>query len=148
MQNPSTENHQPEVFLSSPGVGDGQGGLVCCDSWGRKESDTTEQLNWLTDWWADCCLCWTWLFACILCSGHEGQCSLPSLLALTTLTSCHEFCSPGPSKCVHSCLIEPLTVLITCTSFSCLLPLLSLPSLLFFSIVCFSLFGLWFSSTT
>ena len=27
------------------GVGDGQGGLTCCDSWGRKESDTTEQLN-------------------------------------------------------------------------------------------------------
>ena len=26
-------------------VGDGQGGLVCCDSWGRKESDTTEWLN-------------------------------------------------------------------------------------------------------
>ena len=28
------------------GVGDGQGGLACCDSWGRKESDTTEPLNW------------------------------------------------------------------------------------------------------
>ena len=28
------------------GDGDGQGGLVCCDSWGRKESDTTERLNW------------------------------------------------------------------------------------------------------
>ena len=28
------------------GVGDGQGGLVCRGSWGRKESDTTEQLNW------------------------------------------------------------------------------------------------------
>ena len=27
------------------GVGDGQGGLACCDSWGRKESDTTEPLN-------------------------------------------------------------------------------------------------------
>ena len=27
------------------GVGDGQGGLACCDSWGCKESDTTEQLN-------------------------------------------------------------------------------------------------------
>ena len=27
------------------GVGDGQGGLACCDSWGRKESDTTERLN-------------------------------------------------------------------------------------------------------
>ena len=29
-----------------PGVGDGQGGLACCDSWGRKKSDTTEQLIW------------------------------------------------------------------------------------------------------
>ena len=28
------------------GVGDGQGGLVCCDSWGHKESDTTERLIW------------------------------------------------------------------------------------------------------
>ena len=28
------------------GVGDGWGGLACCDSWGRKESDTTERLNW------------------------------------------------------------------------------------------------------
>ena len=27
------------------GVGDGQGGLACCGSWGHKESDTTEQLN-------------------------------------------------------------------------------------------------------
>ena len=27
-------------------VGDGQGGLVCCDSWGCKESDTTERLIW------------------------------------------------------------------------------------------------------
>jgi len=32
-------------FGWTPGVGDGQGGLVCCHSWGRKESDTTEQLN-------------------------------------------------------------------------------------------------------
>ena len=29
----------------APGVGVGQGGLVYCDSWGRKESDTTERLN-------------------------------------------------------------------------------------------------------
>ena len=34
-------------FELTPGVGDGQGGLACCDSWGRKESDTTERLNWL-----------------------------------------------------------------------------------------------------
>ena len=35
----------------TPGPGDGQGGLACCDSWGLKESDTTERLNW-TDWTA------------------------------------------------------------------------------------------------
>ena len=29
----------------TPGDGDGQRGLGCCDSWGRKESDTTERLN-------------------------------------------------------------------------------------------------------
>ena len=33
-------------FEWTPGDGDGQGGLACCDSWGRKESDTTERLNW------------------------------------------------------------------------------------------------------
>ena len=33
----------------APGVGDGQGGLACYGSWGRKKSDTTERLNW-TDW--------------------------------------------------------------------------------------------------
>ena len=32
-------------FGRSPGVSDGQGGLVCCDSWGHKESDTTERLK-------------------------------------------------------------------------------------------------------
>ena len=30
-------------------IGDGQGNLACCSPWGCKESDTTEQLNWLTD---------------------------------------------------------------------------------------------------
>ena len=29
----------------TPGDGDGQGGLACCDSWGRKELDMTERLN-------------------------------------------------------------------------------------------------------
>ena len=33
-------------FGWTPGVGDGQGGLACCGSWGRKELDTTERLNW------------------------------------------------------------------------------------------------------
>ena len=30
----------------TPGVGDGQGGLACCNSWGHKESDRIERLNW------------------------------------------------------------------------------------------------------
>ena len=30
----------------TPGVGDGQGGLACCDSWGHQELDMTEWLNW------------------------------------------------------------------------------------------------------
>ena len=44
-------HHQLDAheFERTPGVCDGQGGLACCDSWGRKESDTTEQLNW-TEW--------------------------------------------------------------------------------------------------
>ena len=37
------DGHESEWTL---GVGDGQGALVCCDSRGRKESDTTERLNW------------------------------------------------------------------------------------------------------
>ena len=39
-----------------PGVGDGQGGLACCNSWGRKEWDTTEWLNWTENrvWYKKC----------------------------------------------------------------------------------------------
>ena len=32
-------------FGQTPGAGDGQGDLMFCGSWGRKESDMTEQLN-------------------------------------------------------------------------------------------------------
>ena len=34
-----------DMSLSKLGVGDGQGGLACCSSWGCKVSDMTEQLN-------------------------------------------------------------------------------------------------------
>ena len=40
------------VFEWTPGVGDGQAGLACCDSWGCKESGTTEWLNWTKCWWS------------------------------------------------------------------------------------------------
>ena len=32
-------------FEQAPGVGDGQGSLMCCSPWGHKESDMTEQLH-------------------------------------------------------------------------------------------------------
>ena len=44
-------------FEWTPGVGDGQGGLACCDSWGRKELATTERLNWTELNWYN-----IWLF--------------------------------------------------------------------------------------
>ena len=59
----------------TPGVGDGQGSLVCCDSWGHKESGTTERLNWTEhtyiwlhdtlmtcDFWKCNCTCAEWFF--------------------------------------------------------------------------------------
>ena len=38
-------------FAWTPGVPDGQGGPVCCGSWGHKESDSTERLNWTSHGW-------------------------------------------------------------------------------------------------
>ena len=48
------------------GVGDGQGGLACCGSWGRKESDTTEWLNWTELNWRHLVSAGTW--ACFFLS--------------------------------------------------------------------------------
>ena len=42
------------VGASSGGVGDGQGSLVCCSPWARKESDMTEWLNWTELNWLTC----------------------------------------------------------------------------------------------
>ena len=38
-------------FEQALGVGDRQGGLACCSPWVYKESNATERLYWLTDWW-------------------------------------------------------------------------------------------------
>ena len=38
-------NFDEHGFGWTPGVGDGQGGLACCDSWSHQESDWTERLN-------------------------------------------------------------------------------------------------------
>ena len=39
-------NGHGHEFEQAPGVGDGQGSLVCCSPWGRKKSDMTEWVNW------------------------------------------------------------------------------------------------------
>ena len=50
-------------FEWTPGVGDGHRSLACCSSWDRKESETTEQLNWTErDEWASLSLVNEWLF--------------------------------------------------------------------------------------
>ena len=49
----------------TPGDGDGQGGLACCDLWGHKESDTTERLNWTERNWLDWIrmgIVWKWIW--------------------------------------------------------------------------------------
>ena len=37
-------------FEQALGVGDGQGSLACCSPWSRRESETTERLNWKETW--------------------------------------------------------------------------------------------------
>ena len=77
------------------GVGDERGGLACCDSWVRKELDTTERLNWTEHyiWLSDCprFACWRTPSNCFvsisiyanslnmfLCSDTNAHCSFVS----------------------------------------------------------------------
>ena len=66
----------------TPGVGDGQGGLAGCDSWGRKEPDTTE-LNWT----------------------EQGSTALIYWMCAKSLQSCGTLCDPRdcglPGSSVH-----------------------------------------------
>ena len=55
----------------TPGIGDRQGGLACCNSWGRKESDTTEWLNW-----TELTMCQT------LANSNEQVDGIPALMNL------------------------------------------------------------------
>ena len=55
-------------FEWTPGVGDGLGGLACCNSWGRKESDTTEWLSYLTNYTHITFLsCWYFAICVLAC---------------------------------------------------------------------------------
>ena len=66
--------HEFEYTL---GVGDGQGSLACCDSWGCKESDMTEWLNWteLNYWAASWLITWKayWYWYTLICVGQENN---------------------------------------------------------------------------
>ena len=67
----------------TPGVGDGQGGLACCDSWGHKELDTSERLSWTEYsivWIIYICLCCCCYLVAKLCLTvcDPKDCSMPS----------------------------------------------------------------------
>ena len=69
-------------FEQAPRDGEWQGSLVCCSPWGPKEWDTTEWLNWLTNWHTMCFTC--------------SFCSLPASLPLGKEFLCfHHWCIPG-----------------------------------------------------
>ena len=72
------EGHE---FGWTPGVGDGQGGLVCCNSWGHKESDTTEQLNWTELMGPDAMILVFWILS------FKPAFSLPSFIFIKRLFS-------------------------------------------------------------
>ena len=55
-------------FGWTPGDGDGQEGLACCNSWGRKESDTNEQLNWTQNL--------IWKLRCFIINFQKRQAAL------------------------------------------------------------------------
>ena len=71
---------------TTPGVGDGQGGLACCDSWGRKESDTTERLIWSDT-----------ILRSHLCVRVQSSAPLPTLAFCCGGGCC--FANSHPNKC-------------------------------------------------
>ena len=76
-------------FGWTPGVGDRQGGLACCDAWGHKESDTTERLNctmlcWFL-WYNSVNQLYVYIYSLLIKSSSHPL--LPSLQVITELSS-------------------------------------------------------------
>ena len=84
---------------STLGVGDGQGGLACCDSWGREESDTTERLIWsdlnginhLITYFVDL-LCPSHPLSSFSTKPHNGTCSNSAVVFQHFLTKLQSLC--------------------------------------------------------
>ena len=77
-------------FRWTPGVGDGQGSLACCGSWSRKESDTTEQLNWTELNWSDC---YTYVFFFRFFSTIDYYKMLNIVLSTSQVFAVYLFCT-------------------------------------------------------
>ena len=87
-------HNQLNGFGWTLGVGDGQGGLVCCSSWGRKESDTTERLNWIKVSWGKSGGFWT------LRPGVVDTFQRPFVMTPIILTMGH--CMGSQQPCLYS----------------------------------------------
>ena len=108
-------------FEWTPRADDGQGGLSCCSPWGRRESDTTEQLNWTEQWylivdlsfflmfndyaicrstvkcllpifWLNCLYFYSWVFSVPLVFFKYKVCGLVFFVCLFVCLPCHEAC--------------------------------------------------------
>ena len=97
-------------FEQASGVGDGQGSLVCCSSWGHKELDTTEWLNWTElDILLVQSLSCVWLFVTPWTKAHQDSLSFSISLSLLKLMSIE---SVMPYACLHAHYIILLSVLV------------------------------------
>ena len=91
-------------FEETPGVSDGQGSLACYSPWGRKESHTTEWLNW-TELLRECCMYqWTaWLLICLRNLSQEF------IISCALIGTNYLFvCSPQmfPATCLSLCSLR------------------------------------------
>ena len=100
-------------FGWTPGVGDGERGLVCCDPWGRKESDTTEWLNWThLLYFTQLCgffqsLSRIRLFATPWIAAHQASLSITSSRSLLKLRSIESVMPSSHLFLCHPLLLVP-----------------------------------------
>ena len=94
-------------FEQTPGVGDGQGGLACCSPWGHKESDTTEQLNWieLKHFFG---INFLQFVGCLISGSMVGLMKTSSKRTYTTHSSSWNCCSQNPCPLAGFCWAMPL----------------------------------------
>ena len=100
-------------FDWTPGVGDGQGGLACCNSWGHKESDTTERLNWTE--LMNICLeneayQYIWAYICLQIND-SFRCCAPFVIAQESWNIIYRFLSWRTYRYV---VLSPRSFLLAC----------------------------------